>query len=783
MARELQEAPRSHRLIQLGAVALVTSAAAIAFGRVFEGRATTWKLVGVGLISIGLAAAFERRSPLLAALVSAIGLLWILGLLVFPHTLWHGLPLGKTVHAIAHSLGRVGHQADVQVAPTPPLRPLFMAAVTAVWTAAFSTHALAIRSGSPLLAAAPAAALMAFASVVLEDGPRPGYAILFLAGVLALLFADGLRRVRQWGPVRPWTSGLADVRRRVVSASTTRGARRVALTVVGFAILLPGILPGLASKPVLDLGAHDSGLINPLVSVSASLKQREPKTLFSVHVAQQEGVYWRWLALDRFDGDHWFSGDLDVEHGRTYSSNASLPYTVPDLPEETPATFVSATVTIINKPGIWLPVPYEPFDVSTPGSTLRFDSSRTSIVPDEDLTPGFTYRVDARIVKPDYEQLDQTFDYSGAQYQRDMQLPPDLPEEIPAKAREIVQKAGAHTTLEKALAIQRYLTDLTRFHYDATIKPGDSNDALTDFLFETHTGFCQQFASTMAVLLRSLDIPARVAVGFTPGTYDANLGSYEVTTENAHAWVEVEFPGFGWVPFEPTPARANPVTDHIVSSKPQANQPENPDCTEQQYAIDGCAGQAPDEPGGGATGPGGHKDPVDTEPPLGPAGGQSPDEGTNGPLPVQRRNTPSEPLSWRVWVGIALLAVVGLLLIAFPLAKVLTRRWRVARSKDARERTLAEFRLFESRAGDVGLARGQGETPLEYRDRLSREVLLSDGHLDRLTSVATSAAYSSRPVTEETAKDAARDGRVAIRDVRRSVGVARRFTGLWRPQI
>jgi len=114
MARELQEAPRSHRLIQLGAVVLATSAAALAFGRVFAGRTPTWKLVLVGLISIGLATLFERRSPLLAALVSAVGLLWVLGILVFPHTLWHGLPLGKTVHAIGRSLGWVGHQADVQ---------------------------------------------------------------------------------------------------------------------------------------------------------------------------------------------------------------------------------------------------------------------------------------------------------------------------------------------------------------------------------------------------------------------------------------------------------------------------------------------------------------------------------------------------------------------------------------------------------------------------------------------------------------------------------------------
>jgi transglutaminase-like putative cysteine protease len=687
------------------------------------------------------------------------------------------------VHEIGTSLGRVGHQADVQVAPTAALRPLFMAALTAVWTAAFSTHALAIRSGSPLLAAAPAAALVAFAGVVLEDGPRPGYAVLFLVGVLALLFADGLRRVRQWGPVRPWSSGLADVRRRMVSSSTTRGARRVALAVVGVALLLPGLLPGLTDKPVLKIGNGDNSQINPLVSVSSSLKLRDPVPLFRVHAPIQDGVYWRWLALDRFDGDEWTAGDIDVEHGTTYGPDASLPYTVRSLPADTPASIVSATITIVHTPGKWLPLPYEPFDIST-GSTLRFDSSHTAAVPDQDLDPGYTYRVDARVVEPTYEQLDHTFDYSGAQYRLNLRLPEDLPAEIPALAKAIVRRAGARSTLEKALAVQRYLTDPLVFQYDATVTQGGGNDALKEFLFTTHKGFCQQFASAMAVLLRSLGIPARIAVGFTPGHYSPQIGAFEVTTENAHSWVEAEFPGFGWVPFEPTPTRSNPVTDRIESSKPIRGVPSDPNCNEEQFVRGACGktGDGLNGSGGGSSGPPGHKQPVIGEPPA-------PSE---GPTPILPRgaifigeppDAPSTPISWRLVVGIGLLVAIGLVLVLFPLVKVAVRRVRQARARGSRERAIAAFRLFESRAGDVGLGRGTGETPLEYRERLSHEVQLSDGHLDRLAGVATAAAYAPRAVTEAQAEGAGRDGRVAIRDVRRSVGVARRLTGMWRPQI
>jgi transglutaminase-like putative cysteine protease len=743
----------------------------------------TWKLVLVGLISIGLATLFERRSPLLAAVVSAIGLLWVIGILVFPHTLWHGLPLGKTVHAIGRSLGRVGHQADVQVAPTPPLRPLFMAAVTAVWTAAFSTHALAVRSGSPLLAAAPAAALVAFAGVVLDDGPRPGYAVLFLLGVLALLFADGLRRVRQWGPVRPWSSGLADVHRRSVSASTTRGARRVAAMVIGVALLVPGLLPGLHSKPVIDLGASDNSVINPLVSVSAALKLRNPVPLFSVHVPREDGFYWRWLALDDFDGDQWTTADIDATTGRKYGSNASLPITVPRLPHGTDVEVVSATVTVAHSPGEtgWLAVPYEPFQLSTPGTDIRFDASHTTAVADQELQPGFTYRVDSRVLLPDYRQLNHRFDYSGAQYQQDLELPGDLPPEIGALARAIVRRADAHTPLEKALAVQQYLTDPIVFQYDASVPGGAGDDALKNFLFATHRGFCQQFASSMAVLLRSLGIPARIAVGFTPGVYNSGAGAYEVTTQNAHTWVEVEFPGFGWVPFEPTPTRANPVTDHIVVSKP-VNQPLPPGC-DQEHAVRGGCGDTGGSgtAGGGTGGPNGHKDPFPSEPKnLGGGGGPA----LTGPITVPGAPTsPGQPVSWRVILGGALLAIVLLALVLFPFVKILVRRFRVIRARGSRQRALAEFRLFEVRAGDLGLGRGPGETPWEYRSRLGQEVRFSDGHLDRLVKVASSAAYSPHAIADADAEGAGRDGRVAIRDVRRSAGMTRRFTGLWRPQI
>jgi transglutaminase-like putative cysteine protease len=774
MARELQEAPRSQRLIQLGAVLLASGGAAVAFGRVFVGHAPTLKLVLVAFLSVGLAAAFERRSPLLAAVVSAVGLLWVIGLLVFPHSLWHGLPLGRTVHRIGVSLGRVGRQADVQVAPTPPLRPLFMAAVTAVWTAAFSTHALAVRSGSPLLASIPPAALVGFTGLVLEDGARPAYAALFLVGVLALLFADGLRRVRQWGPVRPWSSGLAEVRRRLVPTSLTRGARRVVVAAMGVALLLPGLLPGFGAKPVLHIGAAAGGsaAIDPLVAVSNSLRRDRPVSLFTVRTSADTGVYWRWLALDEFDGDRWTARDVRVEHDPTYASGEALPVQATHVPHGTESETVEQTVTIVRSPGIWLPMAYEPESIDLGGGSVRFDRQHTSAVLVGDIEPGFTYHVTSRVLEPTFQQLNQRFDYSGSRYGPYTELPSDLPPVIGHIAREIVRQARARTPLTEAIAIQDYLTSpQVGFQYDASIPRGDGSSALVDFLTRTQRGFCQQFASAMAVLLRTLHIPARVAVGFTQGTYDAGLRAFDVTTENAHTWVEVLFPGYGWLPFEPTPTRSNPVTEQITDPTrgEHGSTPTTPGTTNREGSGTG----------GGSVG--GHKDPQFSSDPLGPPAKPGPSHPID--FVPQPRDVPGPPVSLRVVVLLVLGGLVVAAAVLFPIVKVAVRRIRTARARSARDKALAAFRLFESRAGDVGLGRWPGETPEEYRSRLSRQIRASDGHLDRLTRIAGMAAYARRDVTDVDAAKAGRAGRTAIRDVRRSVPVTRRVAALWRPRI
>jgi len=112
--------------------------------------------------------------------------------------------------------------------------------------------------------------------------------------------------------------------------------------------------------------------------------------------------------------------------------------------------------------------------------------------------------------------------------------------------------AGAQTPFDATLALGDFFTGPGNgFSYELQTAPGSSGNALLDFLFDGRAGYCEQYASAMAIMLRTLGIPARVAVGFTPGIDTG--GSRLITTEDAHAWVEAWFPGAGWLTFDPTP--------------------------------------------------------------------------------------------------------------------------------------------------------------------------------------------------------------------------------------
>lgn len=774
MARQQDPSAGRQRLLALAAVAGLSAATALAFGRVFLGRASTLELLGAALASVLIAGLVERRGLALALLASAIGLALAITWIVLPQTAWYGLPTLRTLRAVGRCLEFVTQQARVQVAPTPPLPPLMLAAATAAWTAAFSTHALAVRAGSPLLAVLPSVALVGFADTVLEDGARPIYAIAFLLSALAVVFVDGLRRVRQWGPVWSFTRG------RRLSSVASRGARQVALLAVVAALLVPGLLPGFRSKALVDFSTSgDDGIqLDPFISIQAQLERKEPVDLFEV-TSSPGAAYSRLYALDQFDGTTWSSSDPRAEQGQVLSSPARLPSAVPP-----PASsqFLTQRYRILHDiDDSWLPMAYPAEVVTVPFEDFRYDAELGAAVVDGGLDEGLEYSVQSRIVAPTPEELDLVRFESPAQYGTYTFIPAAVDLRVGEVAHRWASRAT--TPYRQVLAIQDHFRDGS-FVYDQGVEPVADADALLDFLANSRRGFCQQFATAMAVMVRELGYPARVAVGFKSPTSDGD--TYLVTSKDAHAWVEVYFPGSGWLAFEPTPGRSNPIAE--------AGTYLNPLPAGADGAEGGLTGQEGGL-GGGLSGDG-----VCTSadggvlPPLLCRDAENAGRtvrGSGADLPpgflgrIPFAPAPDErgySIPYR-WILLSLAAVAGLLLVLVPIAKWLVRRRALRRSRAPRELVLAAYRVFDGRAADLGLGRRDGETLEEHRARLSVAVALSDGHLSRLANVVARAAYGSEPPSGDEARAAIRDGRTAISDLRRHAGWVRRIAGTYRPGV
>ena len=194
------------------------------------GHGSTWRLMAVALASALVASALERRNLLLAtAGVGVRVLAMVIGLFVFPGTTWHGLP---TLETLRHALDALASGRRAGSAPGRAVAPAEAADARVDRRACGRRSSPATRSRSGPAARSSRScrpiAMLAFADTVLEEFIKPLYGVAFLAAALAIVFADALRRVQGWGPV--WTGPGSRAR---LSATASRGARRVAVAAVG----------------------------------------------------------------------------------------------------------------------------------------------------------------------------------------------------------------------------------------------------------------------------------------------------------------------------------------------------------------------------------------------------------------------------------------------------------------------------------------------------------------------------------------------------------------------
>ena len=167
--------------------------------------------------------------------------------------------------------------------------------------------------------------------------------------------------------------------------------------------------------------------------------------------------------------------------------------------------------------------------------------------PDHPVT---LYEADSDLALPDPAALRRASEATPPEIKLEYLQLPQLDLRIPQLAR--VVTAGAENDYDRAVALERYLT--SQFGYTLQLPRLPSKDPLADFLFVRRQGHCEYFASSMAVMLRTLQIPSRVVNGFRTSEFNDLTSNYVIRASSAHSWVEAYFPGYGWVTFDPTPA-------------------------------------------------------------------------------------------------------------------------------------------------------------------------------------------------------------------------------------
>lgn len=541
---ERQELSGRRGDVLLLAVLALMITACLPFLRVYIGLDFLRPVLAAALLSVGLAWACRRAGagPLTALAASLVGWAVLSAVAFLPDTLAFGvLPTFDSIGA-GRDLWLRGIEL-IRLRPSPAFAEagMLFITVTGVWWVAHAVEGLVFRLQAPLRAIVMALVLWSVPLAVAAPGQRVWiWAVPLLAAAAAVLLVFSGADLDRWGSrVAPDGHGLETGD----DAWLVSSGWPVALCAIVAGAVLGGSLPGFDDPPWWEVrGLGGTTLTtNPIVSIRPSLVNQSDEVLAQVTTPQP--VYLRLTALDVYDGqtEEWTNAGI-----RGGDASGSLPL-------ETDIQFARTVDVNITADGlegaVIVPTPYHPVAISGDlDDRLQFDSARATFTLDqgETVLSGDAYQVTAAIPAPPVEQL-RASSIAGVDPAL-AALPESVPEEVRGLAADIVAAAGAETPFDQALAIQN---ELRTWEYSLAPPAGHGASAMEAFI-DSRVGYCEQFAGTMAVMLRSLGIPARVAVGFTPGE---TLGpsQYAVTGANAHAWVEVLFPGLGWISFEPTP--------------------------------------------------------------------------------------------------------------------------------------------------------------------------------------------------------------------------------------
>jgi transglutaminase-like putative cysteine protease len=274
-----------------------------------------------------------------------------------------------------------------------------------------------------------------------------------------------------------------------------------------------------------------------------------------VNAPQGHHYYWRSKAFDRYDSGQWRSEIADSvpsDFGTLWPETAE-PYRLRENVQQRFTILMPGTRLLYAapQPASFGSIPLTADLIYTaPGDEV---ASVMQVTSREVIASGESYIAISSVTIADEVSLRHAgTDYPAWVRERYVNLPVTI---TPRTKRLAETLAAPHSNpYDIARAVEAYLRSTIAYNEQVDAPPSGA-EPVDYVLFESQEGYCTYYATAMAVILRSQGIPARVAAGFAQGTYDAGLAAYVVLESDAHAWVEVFFPGYGWVEFEPTASR------------------------------------------------------------------------------------------------------------------------------------------------------------------------------------------------------------------------------------
>ncbi len=667
--------------------------------------------------------------------------------------LW-AVPGQATWHAMVKDLHAAWTGFSFRVAPVPELPGLVLATAWAAGAAGLLAELISSKRTIPaVFALTPALGLYLFASALGTDNWR----VLGLASMAGSTCWYLVAVVRERERAQEVLIASPDTGLSIGDRATSYGAGAVMLRMAVLAALAAAAvglnLPGARSVGLVAwhgttgsssgsaasiVGSNlTQGIeISTLVQVAREEVSDPSAALFTVHTSTptREII----ATLDEFNGNSW---GATAAGAATMLGSFSPPLGV-DERQPPPATADGSgheqLVQVFEVSGLGghsIPSWGSPLAVADAGQVSR-NGPGGSVVSDTPLQRGSVYAVDSIVADPSPAQLEAgSPNISNLQ---DLQLPRPVPPRLVQLANRLV--AGATTDYRKALDLDAYLTS-PRFHYhlpertkSGVAVPSPGYGGLLRFLFDSQTGYCQQFATAFAVLARIDGLPTRIAVGFLPGT-QVGHDEWQVEGTDTHAWPQVQFENYGWIDFEPTPgtsvkgssAPALPTTaTTVLAATPTSS---------------GGAHNLPPPPNGGAA-----------EPKPGRDGGQA-------------RRPGSLFAPWLLVLPAGMLSWAGGILL-----------WRRLRLRRLRRETRAEVLAAWGEAlrtlDLAGIRRRRAETYLELARRVTSTGVLSDeaalAFWD-LARLATAASYAGSPPGDLGARQATRAATTVVRSARRRI--------------